>query len=218
MLSPTTLSFLSQLKENNNKEWFEDHRKDYLQAKEEFLDLVENIITSLSKYDKGLEKVQAKDCLFRINRDVRFSNDKRPYKNHFGAAISARGRKSSYPCYYLHAEPQNSFVAGGSWMPEKEILFKIRQEISYNYKDFLEIINSKGFKKYFKSPDTENKLKSSPKGFEKEDPAIEYLKLQSFTISHALPEGFWEKEKPEDLILIFREMIPFNAFIGLAYE
>ena len=134
--------FLSALKKNNNKEWFEANRKEYETSKKWFEELFENLISGISKLDKGVADLKPKDCLFRINRDVRFGKDKSPYKSNFGAAIAQGGRKSPFGGYYIHIEPGASFIAGGIHMPESEVLKNIRQEIDYNFKDFKKIISS----------------------------------------------------------------------------
>jgi uncharacterized protein (TIGR02453 family) len=132
MLEPQTLKFLADLGRNNNKPWFDEHRAQYEAARIDFQNFITLLIADLQRTDPGIGGLTARDCLFRINRDVRFSNDKSPYKPNMGASIKSGGRKSPFAGYYFHLEPGKSFVGGGLWMPDAEALKKVRQEIYYN--------------------------------------------------------------------------------------
>ena len=182
MLQPSTLKFLSGLKKNNNKPWFDEHRKEYEAAREDFAGFVQKVIDTFSKKEPSLAHLKAKDCMFRVNRDVRFSKDKSPYKTNFGAYINAEGKKSWTAGYYFHFEPGNSFMGGGMWMPEGAQLAQVRQEIDYDLAGFKKIITSKKFKEIYGglSSDKEYVLSRVPKGFEADNPAAEYLKFKSF--------------------------------------
>src|ERR1051325_10599551 len=129
MLQTTTLKFLKDLKKNNTKEWFDANRKAYESAKKDFEGLVESVIEQFCKKDEEIGSLKPKDCMFRINRDIRFSKDKSPYKTNFGAFINKGGKKSIYAGYYFHCEPGENFVGGGLWMPMPDALKKVRQEI-----------------------------------------------------------------------------------------
>src|ERR1041384_4820638 len=155
MITASTMSFLKALKKNNNKEWFDKNKDKYLAAKENVENTVSDLIKTFSVFDKKLAGLNAKDCVFRIYRDVRFAKDKRPYKTNMGASINAGGKKAEVAGYYLHIEPNNSFIAGGRWMPESDHLKKIRQEIDYNGKVLRKILNDKTFKKYYGELDKE---------------------------------------------------------------
>lgn len=182
MLQPATIKFLKELKKNNRREWFEENRKQYELAKNDFAFLVQNVIDIFAKKDKSIASLKAKDCVFRINRDVRFSKDKSPYKTNMGASFSKGGKKSPLAGYYFHCEPGNSFVGGGLWMPEPGMLSKLRQEIDYNFDEFEKITGNKKFVSVYKSLDKskENSLVRPPKGYEANNRAIEYIKLKSF--------------------------------------
>ncbi len=187
MLEPQTLRFLSQLKKNNNKPWFDAHRAQYEAARIDFQNFIQLVIDDLQRRDATITGMQARDCLFRLNRDIRFSKDKTPYKIAFGASIKREGKKSVYAGYYFHLEPGKSFVGGGLWMPEPAHIKALRQEIDYNWPEFQQIISAKKFKSIYgdvyKSADVS--LVKMPKGYEANHPAIEYLKLKSF-IAEAL--------------------------------
>jgi uncharacterized protein (TIGR02453 family) len=191
MLQPQTLEFLNRLKENNSKEWFDQHRKQYDSAKTDVVNLVQEVLVSLELHDPAIaaSQLKAKSCLFRINRDVRFSANKSPYKTNFGAWLNAGGKKSASAGYYLNIEPGRSFIAGGMYMPESAVLVKIREEIDYNLLDFEALLAKPSFQKVFKDISRENTLIRPPKGYEADNPAIDYLKLKSFTASHQLTDG-----------------------------
>ena len=177
----SVLTFLKKLKENNHKVWFEEHKLDYLEAKQQFEQLVNKLISELSKFDKELDKhLTAKDCTFRIYKDVRFSKDKQPYKTNFGASINPGGKKSGIAGYYLHLEPGNCFFAGGNYMPAPEALQAIRQEIDYNGKELVSILNEKKFKTLYHELEEIELLKTTPKGFEKDHPYLDLLKHKHF--------------------------------------
>jgi uncharacterized protein (TIGR02453 family) len=180
MISKSSISFLKELKLNNNREWFLSKNKTYQQAKLEFTELIKQVISNLGKKSKMYADIDASKCLFRINRDVRFSSDKSPYKTNFGASINAHGKKSEKAGLYFHFEPGNSFTGGGIYMPSADVLAKVRQEIDYNYDEFLKIVSHKSFLKHYNGLDMTEALKNPPRGYDKQNNAIEYLKLKSF--------------------------------------
>ena len=182
MISASTLHFLEELKTNNHRDWFLTHKKEYEAAKSEFSKFVAALISGHGSKDPSIAHLTPKDCLFRINRDVRFSKDKSPYKTNFGASINAGGKKSTLAGYYFHLEAGGSFVGGGIYMPDSSSLAKVRQEIDYNWEEFEKILQNSNFKKTYTDLDQSNefKLQRIPKGYENENPASEYLKLKSY--------------------------------------
>jgi uncharacterized protein (TIGR02453 family) len=182
MLEPQTLRFLRELKKNNNKPWFDAHRAQYEAARIDFQNFIQLVIDRLQQSDPSITGTVARECLFRINRDIRFSNDKTPYKSNFGASIKQGGRKSGFAGYYFHLEPGGSFAGGGLWMPEAAQLKAMRQEIDYNWEEFRSIIQNKAFVKVFGDlyKGDDQRLAGAPKGYDKANPAIEYLRLKSF--------------------------------------
>ena len=183
MLQPSTIKFLKDLKKNNNKPWFDANRKRYEEAKADFTNFIQQVIDAHGKKDKTIAGIKAKDCLFRINRDIRFSKDKSPYKTNFGASINKGGRKAfSTAGYYFHLEPGQCFVGGGIYQPMPEELKKVRQEIDYNFNDFKKIIGSKKFKAFYGDLDKSSEflLSRVPKGYEADNPAADYLRLKSY--------------------------------------
>lgn len=215
MLQAKTITFLKQLAKNNNKPWFDKNRDNYAAAKEDFEVLVTEILNGLSASEPGFKEVKAKDCIFRIFRDVRFSKDKTPYKANFGAAFCIGGRKSPKACYYLHIEPGGkSFAGGGMWMPEPPLLKQVRQEIDYDFKEFKKIVEDRLFKKYFKKIDGEQ-LTKVPQGYKEDNPAIEYLKMKSFTVGSKLSdEDIVGKSLVKNTVDTFSAMKPFVDFLN----
>ena len=188
MLQVSTLKFLKDLKKNNNKPWFDAHRARYDEAKSDFAEFIQVLIDRHSTKDPGIKSLKAKDCIFRINRDIRFSKDKTPYKSNFGASLNFGGRKSIYAGYYFHLDPGESLVGGGLWAPMPPELKKLRQEIDYNLDEFRKIILSKKFKAVYGSiyQGDDMRLVNVPQGFEKDNPAGEYLKMKSFIAMKSL--------------------------------
>lgn len=215
-MDKSTLQFLKSLKSNNNKEWMDANKKTYQNAKADFEDFVAQLIPLLGKMDDVLAGLEPKQCIFRLNRDIRFSNDKSPYKTHFGAVFCRGGRKSPDAGYYFHLEPGASFAGGGIWMPDPNHLRSIRQEIDYNFAGFTAVIQEKKFKKFF--PKIEgDALVRPPKGYEESNPAIEYLKKKNFTIGTSLPD----KDLTSPSLVkttgdIFETMRPFIDFLNHA--
>ncbi|GAB3921140.1 DUF2461 domain-containing protein [Larkinella terrae] len=191
MLKPETIRFLSSLRSNNNKQWFDQNRPAYEAARADFLSLVERTLVGLEQTDREIaaSQLQPKSCVFRINRDVRFSTDKSPYKTNFGAWFNAGGKNSRSAGYYLNVEPGNAFVAGGMYMPDTDVLAAIRQEIDYNLPAFESILTQPAFRSYFSGLNRETALQRPPKGYDVNNPGIEYLKLKSFTVSHSIPDS-----------------------------
>lgn len=210
----TTLKFLKQLAKNNRKEWFDENRKTYETAKLEFEAVIKSVIDKSILYDALLTGLEPKKCMFRINKDVRFSKDKSPYKLNMGASINPGGKKSMIPGYYIHIEPGKSFLAGGTWQPMPEVLAAIRQEIDYISKEFRTILAAKDFKTYFKELSPEDKLKTSPKGYNKNHPDIDLLQHRSFIVVHDLTdEQVMNKNFPAYSAKVFKSMLPLNAFL-----
>ena len=221
MLQSSTLEFLKELKLNNHKAWFDENRKRYDYAKEDYLNLVSGIIRGVGENDPTIALLQPKECVFRINRDVRFSKDKSPYKTNFGAGFSKGGKKSLLSGYYFHCEPGSSFVGGGIWMPPAPELKKVRQEIDYNFTEFQGILNNPIFKKQYGDLErnAETMLSRPPKGYEDTNPAIEYLKLKSYIASTTISdEDLTNKDLVSKVIKAFAALQPLIYFINQALE
>ncbi|MFT4062855.1 MAG: DUF2461 domain-containing protein [Edaphocola sp.] len=218
MIQSSTTRFLSELKEHNHKEWMDEHRGDYEAAKRNFEDWVQAIIDGLAKFDPTVAHLSPKECTFRINRDIRFSKDKSPYKTNFGAAFVAGGKKSPRAGYYFHLAPGASFAGGGMWMPEPSLLKKVRQEIDYGFQEFGAIVNDKPFKQQYGTIGGEALVKA-PQGYEPHNPAIEYLKMKSFTAIFPITDvQLKDPELLEKVLAAFKLLKPFNDFLNRAVE
>jgi uncharacterized protein (TIGR02453 family) len=214
-----THAYLKKLKKHNTKEWFDANRAEYDAAREEFTELVAELISGIARFDKEISGLDARKSLFRINRDIRFSKDKTPYKTNFAADISPGGKQSSRPGYYVSARPGEYYLAGGSYMPEPGQLAAIRQEIDYNFKEFQKILSDKKFKKYFGGISDEGKLVNPPKGYDKDNPAAEILKNKHFILFHEVPEKIALSPKfGKYAAEVFSAMHPFLKFLRRAME
>ncbi len=209
-----TIDFLEELRFNNNKTWFDENRKRYEQARAAFEALVSDIIQHFAPVE-DLGKTAAKDCMFRINRDVRFSKDKTPYKLNMGALIGNGGRKTTERSYYLNIEPGNSFIAGGVYAPLPEHLKAIRETIAQdNGKKLTSIVNHADFKRYFGAMEGEV-LKTAPKGYAADHPAIDLLKRKQFLASHKLDDADVLKENfAAHFITVSTALKPFERYFN----
>lgn len=212
------LDFLGELAQNNQKAWFDENRKTYEKAKKTFEGQVSNLLHELQGFDEGLIGLEAKKCIFRINRDVRFSKDKSPYKNNFGAFFQKGGKKAVGAGYYFHLQPNESFVAGGIYMPQPAELAKIRQEIDYNLTEFKAIIENDAFAQCFGALEGE-KMKGVPRGYTADNPALAFLQYKSFTVWHKLTDEMLRQDAWHDTVVsAFQTLKPFNDFLNRAVE
>jgi uncharacterized protein (TIGR02453 family) len=220
-ISKSTFQFLNDLKANNNREWFTENKKRYEAAKNEFEAFVDELIAKIVEFDPTIGHHKAKDCVFRIYRDVRFSKDKSPYKTHFGAHVTAAAKRSEIHTragYYIHLEPGASMLAGGAYLPEKDWLKSIRQEIDYNGAEFRKILDSKDFKSTFGQIEGES-LKTTPKSYEPDHPEIDLLRQKSFLATHKLSDS---QVTATDFLAhaakVFSTLHPFDAFLNRSQE
>jgi uncharacterized protein (TIGR02453 family) len=204
------LSFLNDLKAHNTKEWMDANKPRYQKVRKEFHAWVDQLIPLMAEFDPSLTDVTAKDSTFRINRDIRFSKNKDPYKTNMGAAIQEGGKKTMNPTYYLHIEPGKSMLAGGLYMPPADVLGKVRQEIDYNPGELKKIIENKEFKEMFGAISGEA-LKTAPKGYPKDHPNIELLRFKSYVVMKDLSDNeVLDKSFMENVLHHFRLMMPFS--------
>lgn len=188
MLQASTLRFLTDLKANNSKAWMDDHRPAYGAARADFVELVSQVLAGLARQNPELARLEPRKCLFSINRDVRLSADKSPYKTNLGAWFNPGGKGVPTAGYYLAIEPGASFLAGGMYLPPSNVLAAIRQEIDYNLADFKQLVQAPAFRRQVGSLRQEHVLKRPPKGYQTDNPAIDYLKLKTFLGSRALSD------------------------------
>ncbi|MCR9065415.1 MAG: DUF2461 domain-containing protein [Cytophagales bacterium] len=178
MIDPKTLHFLTQLAQNNQKEWFHENKEQYDAARKNFIDLSSEVLEQLKTIQANLIHTDVKKCILRINRDIRFSKDKRPYKTYLGAGFGPGGKSSGLADFYLQIEPNGkSFLGGGLWAPSAQGLANWRQEIDYDPSRLKGIIEDKTFRNYFKEI-SGSKLKTKPKGYDADHPEIELLRYK----------------------------------------
>lgn len=212
-----SLDFLRTLKENNNRDWMHANKPQYLEAKGEFAEFISALLPELVSFDEALSGLDIKKSIFRINRDIRFSHDKSPYKKNFGAFMVEGGKKSGNAGYYLHIEPgNNSFIAGGVYTVDSDRLSKIRQEIDYNPEQLKKVVEAPSFVKSFGALKGET-LKRAPKGYTEDHPNIQLLKMKSFLVTHPVND----KTVLGDSFLkyaakIFKDMSPMNEYLNVA--
>ena len=219
MLQSSTIQFLKALKKNNNKEWFDKNRKIYEQAKADYLNFVTIMLNEIQGFDTSLMELQPKQCIFRLNRDVRFSKNKDPYKTNFGASFSKGAKKIQTAGYYFHLEPGENFVGGGLWMPMAPDLNKVRQEIDYCFKEFSSILKKPNFKTTYGDMDNSMKLVRPPKGFDVDNPALEYLKLKSFVVTRSIKDTeLTDKQLVKNVVKDFKTIAPLVHFLNRAIE
>lgn len=220
MISKDSIQFLADLKKNNNREWFLANKKRYEAYKKEYYQLAQQFIDALAQQDPALGAIQVKDVVFRINRDIRFSKDKSPYKTNMAFWVSAGNKNWTQSGYYVHVEPGSSFIAGGFHQPEANDLKKIRKEIAFFHEDLEAILADKNFKEIYGDMDRESALKTVPKGYEKEHPAIELLKLKSFTATAKIDDKLLSDkdfvQKTAEKLLVLKPMGEFlnRALLG----
>ncbi len=226
------LDFLKEVSANNNREWFHANKKKYEAAHREFEKGVAEAILHISRFDSEIQHLTPKDCTYRFYRDVRFSNDKSPYKRHFGAYISGKGKKSLHGGYYIHLQPGNCFLAVGSYWLPTNILTSCRNEIMANIDEWRKAVENGLFVKYFGYPGggemaeyTEEDamspkgfgiahLKKAPKDFPSDYEFIDYLKMKDYCCWHSLSDEFFEGNWLDETVKIFKTAKPMMDFMN----
>ena len=209
--------FLRQLQLHNSKEWMDAHRDQYQEARQTFIEVTARLLEGLSLEEEGLRGLDPKKCIFRINRDIRFSREKSPYKDNFGAALAEGGRQSGNPIYYLHLQPADeSFIAGGLYHPPADTLAKVRQEIDYNSSELKAITTERAFQQYFGQIQGDT-LKRAPKGYAPDHPNIALLKLKDYLVIHTLTDQeVTDGAFLEQALTVLRAMVPFIRYLSVA--
>ncbi len=221
MITKEALQFLGDLIANNNTEWMHANKKRYENYKKDYHNYIASILAEMKPLDKTLEPLEVKNCTFRINRDIRFSKDKSPYKTNMGVWFSQNRNRKNSPGYYIHFEKGKSFIAGGVWCPEANELKQIRKEIEFFHDDLEAIVNNKNFKSEFGALDRDenNMLKKAPKDVDPNHPAIEFLKLKSFTASEPIDDKlFTSADFSKTIAKKLIALKPLNDFLSRALE
>ena len=214
------LNFLSSLIDNNNREWFNANKELYLECKADFELFVDQYITRMSVLDPSLQGLTAKDCEWRIYRDTRFSADKTPYKDHFGAFLAPHGgKKSPYGGYYVHLTPGGCMFAAGIWGPEKDLLHSLRMSVLDNYDELEAIMGDEHFRRYFRDFDTYYQLSRTPLGFPRDFVHDEWLRLRAFTVTCPLSDTeVCAPDFLDKLLDISAAVKPLNDFLNYSVD
>jgi len=217
MNTAIVFDFLERLSQNNNREWFQNQKDTYQQAKKEVENFIGVVGQKLIEIDPSVQGfTEPAQVLFRIYRDVRFSKDKQPYKTHFGCFFAQGGKSGTAAGYYVHLQPKGSFVSGGLWCPQPPMLKKVRQEILYNTGDFLEIIDAPAFKTFFPKLDEEEMLQRIPTGFPADFEHGHLLRHKHYTVTSPLSNDVASSEKLLSQVLKrFETLKPFIAFLNM---
>lgn len=218
MNTPALFAFLKALAANNRREWFNDHKEEYEAARTEFEALLQQVITRIATFDDSVRGIEPRQCTYRIYRDTRFTQDKTPYKTHFGGYINAKGKKSDHCGYYIHIEPGNCQLAGGSYCPPPPLLKALRQAVYDNMDEYRSIVEDPAFSRYFPVVG-ENFLKGAPKGFPKDYPYLRYLQCKEYTVYHSVPDEFFLAPSfLDETEQVFRQLKRFSDFVNYTID
>lgn len=208
------MGFLRDVAANNNRVWFGQNRSRYDEASAAFDVLTTELIADVARFEPDVAGLRPKDCQYRFYRDIRFSQDKSPYKRHFGCFISPQGKKSLHGGYYFHMQPGESFVAGGCWWLPTKILNVVRQTIVDNIGAFRAIVEKDDFRKLFPKV-TFDPLKVIPRGVAKDFPYPEYVKCRNYCVANYKGDEFFNrKDWRGEVVREFRILKPFQDFIN----
>lgn len=214
----TCLDFLKEIATHNNREWFNENKDKYINARKAFESMVEDLIPKIALFDQSVQYLTVKDCTYRFYRDIRFSPDKSPYKRYFGAYINSKGKKAFHGGYYIHLEPGNCMIAGGAYCLPGNILKAVRENIYEQPETYHKIVSDKKFKTLFPVIG-ENHLKTLPKGFPKDFKYPEYLKNKDYSChTHVNEEFFSQKDWLDKTTSVLKTMKPFLDFVNNAIE
>ncbi|KAL4781587.1 hypothetical protein BJX76DRAFT_13035 [Aspergillus varians] len=229
-LHPNTILFLKDLAQNNDRQWLKAHDADYRGSKKDWDTFVETLTEKITEKDSTIPELPAKDLVFRIHRDIRFSKNPTPYKTHFSAAWSRTGKKGPYAAYYVHCQPGESLVGAGLWHPEADKLSLLREDVDGNSQGLKSVLREEGVRreffdgipndedqvvKAFVSQNSESALKTRPKGYEYDNENIQLLRLRSFTIGKRLPdEDLLSPAAQEKIVALIGIMEPFVTYLN----
>ena len=215
MMSTELFDFLRELKSNNNREWFKDNKKRYDKLFAWLVKEIEEVIERIATFDPEIAGLDAKSCIYRIYRDIRFSHDKTPYKTFIGTYMTGIGdRTSPYAGYYIHLEPDGSFLSGGAWNPPPPLLKRLRKDIYNNMDEFLGIIEDKEFKETYSALEGEL-IKRMPPEYPADSPYAGILKHKDFVVSTKKTDAFFNAADWKDTVIEdFKRLYPFNRFLN----
>ena len=212
------LAFLRALHAHNDREWFDDHRAEWKCVQTRFHEFTEGLIDAIASFDPSVHGLQVRDCTYRIHRDTRFSRDKSPFKTYFSALISPHGRHTDRACWYLHMGADECGIYGGLWNPPGPMLRKVRQAVVDNVEEFRQIIATPPLPELY--PEWYGaQLKTVPKGFDRNHPDADLLRLKEYGRCHSLSRGFFDNsEWPGELAGIAMTLKPMIDFLNYSID
>lgn len=211
---PLIMSFLRDVAANNNRPWFQENKSRYEEAKAAFEEIAQSLIAAIGRFDESVASLTVKDCTYRFYRDIRFSQDKSPYKRHFGCYVNALGKKSLHGGYYFHLEPGENMTAGGCWWLPTKILGMVRQTIVDNTEAFRSIVETEDFRQLFPTV-TFEALKVMPRGVPRDYAYPQYVKCRNYCVTHPLPDTFFDSAQwMDEAVRQFEVAKPFMDFIN----
>lgn len=217
-MNAQVIEFLKELRQNNNREWFHANKDRFDALRIAFIDDVQLLINRIALFDPEVVGIEAKDCFFRIYRDIRFSPDKTPYKIHFAAYIAQGGRASERGGYYIHLEPGNCLLSGGVWCPPPPLLKKLRQDIYDHIDEFTAILEEPSFKAIYPAMEGET-LKRMPAGYPADFKYGEIIRHKDFSVASYKPDEFFTQENwLEQSAACFEKLLPFNRFLNYTVD
>ncbi len=230
MQTQRIINFLKQIAANNNRPWFQEHKAEYDACRADFEQGVQQLLLKLSVMDPEVAHLEVKDCVYRFYRDTRFSEDKSPYKQHFGAYICAKGKKSLRGGYYMHVEPGNCMLATGSYWLPTNILTSCRNEIMGNIDEWRRIVESPKFVRLFGKPNQGKwektdkgfgleALKTCPAGFPKDYEFISYLRMKDYCCWKRVPDNFFDGDAwTGEALKVFKVAKPMMDFMNAVID
>lgn len=217
-MKPELFDYLTRLRDNNNRTWFAENRTEYDSLRAEWLAYVQRIINAMSVAEPLLRGVSAADCVYRIYRDTRFSPDKTPYKTYFSALISPTGRHCDRACYYVHFGLDECAIYGGVWCPDSSVLKKLRKAIVDNIDEFRDVTETPDITALFPGW-YGRKLKTAPKGYDRDHPCIELLRLTEYGKVHKFDRSFsYSADSPEQIAAMLLKLKPMNDFLNYSID
>jgi uncharacterized protein (TIGR02453 family) len=213
------IPFIKKLKKNNNREWFNEHKSEYLEVRAAVENFTQEVLDGIAQFDPELRGMTVKRSIFRIYRDTRFSPDKTPYKTQIGVFMSKGGAKAEVAGYYCHFEPKECFVGAGVYGLQPENLRKVRNGIYFNCAEFKKILASKPIKNNFGTLYDYGKLKTAPKGFDKDFPDIDLLRYRHYFLSRSVSDKDIENpDYAKQVIALYKTLHPFVSFLNNAID
>ncbi len=208
------LDFLWDLNRNNSKEWMDKNRPRYIRHRNNFIQWLDDLDRTLAETDPDYYPTPGRKGINRINNNLMFHPHKPVYKDHFGAGLDKAPNTGDF---YIQIGIHESLIAGGLWRPNSKALQSIREAIDYDGDHFNDILEKETFKNMFGTLYEDQKLATSPKGFSRDHPHIEFLRNKTFAVVHPISEKEILSSSFEDhIVAVYTEMLPFRRYLNKA--